>query len=236
MSDAVANFLRVIFPQLSPREREATEEAILAIADGSLENYSSLAMRNRNRLLTKIERMHATLPKTRDALDAIAFELAQIQGKLQTSLVVPTDQEDNLPTSSSNDPVMQRIITHTPALQALAERHIRDVPEPAEAEAAMVMIKEIFPLLLSIPFPSEPMQVIDYAWGFLASICVSVARLLPTFSHDTDLLREVLLVASTYPFPRPNNVFDVQFAMSPSRNWPSARRDATRGLVLLTSG
>jgi hypothetical protein len=230
-SAAARGFLRVMFPLVSPEERQKIEETILAISSSSHAMHQEQALFLRNRLLGDLDQSCIILQQTRDAIGEVSV------GRVNSDMMDSSSPSDGsgLLTypSGPTDPTDRRIVQLSDELQELAQRRIHEMPTPEQIEADISRIREIHSLLNSRPISEGTVRWLDNAWGIVASACGATARLEPKNSQAAELIQEVLLSASTYPVPRADARSENEFARSPSWSWPSARIDAAQGLVTL---
>lgn len=237
---AAGEFLRVVFPELAPNERERVERVLLSIPDADQINSREVGERIRDRLLGCLT----------DA-DLITDEARRLLTALRVANAVP-----------SNDPLIRfGGGTSTPyseeeylagegvPVETEGNRKIRDLEQPVtefvdKHRNSMLSSEEIatvLPVLRALQMALSradidgvhPKQQ-DYAWAHLAAACHWIARQKELSCRDVAgaFTQAILMEASRCAEPTYHPESDAQF--DEHLSWGSAARiEAAQGLILL---
>lgn len=239
-SNPIGEFIKAIFPTLSPKERRRIEEAILSIPDLSTAEKREYAERDRNWLLGCLTIKNVIGDDARLLLEELLREdaIPSYEEPKPTAVWVgkygeeeylkdegvPVDAEPN-----------RRIRELEKPAQEFADNHRNSTPTIEEVIEVLPSLHALREALLHADANDVHPKQRDHAWGYLAEACARISRI-EGLSGDDDpglSVRDVLLEASHNPEPISDPEYDAQFDEHPSWGSPAARLDAAEGLILL---
>jgi hypothetical protein len=240
-SALAGDFLKVIFPDLSPDVRERVEQALLSIPNAVPIDDREAAEHMRNRLLGCLT---VTLLVTDEARHLLAA--------LQAANAVPPNEPPirsggwtSTPYTEEDDLVHQGVPIGTEPnrkvsdfeqpVKAFASKHPNSVPPPEQVAAILPALQALHTALSHADAEGVHPTLQDYAWGHLAAACCLIAKTerLSCDNPAGSLARTILLEASRHPDPRHHPEDDARFDEHPSWGSPATRIEAAQGLMLL---
>lgn len=236
---AVGKMVGAVFLDLSARDRERIERAVLSIPSEAPPEHPQSAERQRDRLL-------GCLPES----GLVTLESRARLSQLRAAGSVPTNEEDNrfevvtkrfgeleylaeqgVPVDEEPNKRLQEL--EVPVKKFL-EAYLNEIPDSEELSEVLPHLRRLRTALQSSENDGVHQHQADYGWGNLAEACAAIAKIedLQCEEDAGALVRTVLLEASGNRVPTITADADQRF-VEPQWGKPAARIDAAVGLMTL---
>jgi len=234
-------FLKAIFPVLSPAERERVERALLSIPYQCVADRRDVGKKMRDCLFGCLAGVDLVTEEARSLL----AELRAGNGLLPNEL--PVRFEETIVTSYSEEEYLaeegvpveaeanRKIRELEQPVREFADKHLNSVPTPEEADNVLPALEALWQALLRADADGVHPKQRDHAWGHLAAACGRIAGMsgLSCAEGAGRFVKTVLLAASRNAEPTYDPEEDERFNERPSWGSPAARVSAAEGLVML---
>ncbi|MEW6107439.1 MAG: hypothetical protein AB1563_13965, partial [Bacillota bacterium] len=240
-SAPAGEFLKAVFPILSPAERERVERALLSIPDEVGAARREVGEHLRNRLLGCL----ADADLVTEEAQRLLVDLRAVKRVPQNETPVRVEGFASSPYSKQEcladegaqveAEANQKIRDLEQPVKEFADKHLNSVPTPEEVAAVLPAVQVLWEALSHADADGVHPKERDYAWGHLAAGCSRIARVdeLSCIEDAGRFVKTVLLEASYNAEPIHDPEYDAQFDEFPSWGSPAARVDAAEGLVAL---
>jgi hypothetical protein len=239
---AAGDFLKEVFVDLTPAERERVERAILSIPTSAGKHVWINTEYLRNCLLGCLSRESLVTEEARAVLLRLEAEQAVPANEplIQSGGVVTMEytEEDYLRDQgvAVEEEKNRRILTLSKPAGDFGSKHRNSAPTREELTQVMPSLRTLHGALMTAEVDGVHERQRDVAWGHLSEACRAAVEVngFSCGSDDESFIRAVLLEAGAYADPPPRPESDKHFDNHPSWGSPAARVDAAHGLIRLT--
>lgn len=240
-SRVAGDFLKEVFVDLTPAERELVERAILSIPAAAGENIWIDSEYLRNRLLGCLSRESLVTGEAKALISELEASTGMPDNEplFKSGEVITAEYTDEDYLRDQGVAVEEDQNRRTRALAAPAKdfgsKHRNTAPTREEVDQVTPSLRALHGALRTAEADGVHERQRDMAWGHLAEACRAAVEV-DKFSCENDgdsFVRSVLLEAAAYPDPPPRPESDKHFDDHPSWGSPAARVDAARGLIRL---
>lgn len=238
---AAGNFIGAIYDYLDRDEKIQVEKTILSIAEDVPEDKNQeFAERHRDRLLGCIRDKDLALDESRRIIEYLTKNKAVPENSPlfsmgETSWSQYTDEDVLREQGVSLEiPEHKQILRLQNTLRDYRDVYRNTSPSLSKANEILSTVLTLEDVL-NISSGKIDQHVKDYAWGYIAEACETIASA-EQLDCQTELsknIKRLLLLLANYASPEPNSEQDEQFGKFQSWGSPSARINAASGLILL---